>query len=704
MRIVWPSWRVLLAGSLAGFAIVLLAIANPFRSFEIAELKALDARFALRGPRAPAAPIVVVTIDEDSFDDLKIAWPWPRALHAKFLDIVSRGGPVAIGMDILFTEPSSRGPADDRALGLAVARSRRVVLGAAITDVDAAGSEKNSLNPPIPEIRERAAGFGYVNFDRDADAFVRRAALYRDFESEFQRRYRDSFDLRLYRLAADAGLARGRPPATREVLINFAGGPGSFPWVAYHRVIRGEVPPEAFAGKIVLVGATSPTLHDVFPTPFALEGMPGVEIHAHMLETLLQGNPIRRPPAALVPLLTVLAGAGAAWAATVLRPLAAFIVAAAVAAAYLAGCHAAFLWGRWWADVMPVPLALGITYAGTVAKNFAQEQREKRRLSRFFSPNVVKEIVRHKDDANLEAGRRRMTVLFSDIRGFTSMSEKMTPEDVVTFLREYLTVMTEAVFTYGGTVDKYIGDAIMALYNVPFEAPDHAAQAVRTALEFQERLKPLAERFTARYGGTLACGVGIHTGDAVVGTIGSEQRLEYTAIGDTINLGSRLEGLTKDFNVPVIISEATYLEVRNLFGTRDLGEVTVKGKAIPVKIYAVLPGHARRDPRVMMEGRATVSHGEVTIAAGIGDVSCGGVALRALAKPLERGQIVTLRLELPEQARTVEVAKAEVMWAKEDRAGLRVVDASDEDRAALAELTLPSAQRSGDTTRELAAP
>jgi adenylate cyclase len=704
VRIVWPSWRVLLAGSLAGLAIVLLAVANPFHSFEVAELKALDARFALRGPRAPVAPIVVVTIDEDSFDDLNLAWPWPRALHAKFLDAVSRGGPVAIGMDILFTEPSSRGPADDRALGLAVARARRVVLGAAITDVgDEVGGVsfgKESINAPIPEIRQGAAGFGYVNFDRDADAFVRRTTLTRRFQDADL----PGFDLRLYRLAIDAGLTRKAVPRSREIIINFVGGPGSFPRVAYHRVIRGEVPPEAFAGKIVLVGATSPTLHDVFPTPFALEGMPGVEIHAHMLETLLQGNPIRRPSAALVPLLTVLAGAGAAWAATVLRPLAAFGVAAAVATAYLAGCHAAFLWGRWWADVMPVPLALGITYAGTVAKNFTQEQREKRRLSRFFSPNVVKEIVRHKDDANLEAGRRRMTVLFSDIRGFTSMSEKMTPEDVVTFLREYLTVMTEAVFTYGGTVDKYIGDAIMALYNVPFEAPDHAAQAVRTALEFQERLKPLAERFTARYGGTLACGVGIHTGDAVVGTIGSEQRLEYTAIGDTINLGSRLEGLTKDFNVPVIISEATYLEVRNLFGTRDLGEVTVKGKAIPVKIYAVLPGHARREPRVVMDGHAAVSDGAVTIAAEIADLSRGGVALRALAKPLERGQIVTVRLELPEQARTVEVAKAEVMWAKEDRAGLRVVDASDEDRATLAELTLPSAPRGGETNREVAAP
>ncbi len=704
MRLVWPSWRVFLAGSLAGLAIVLLATANPFHSFEIAELKALDVRFALRGPRAPASPLLVVTIDEDSFDDLNMAWPWPRALHAKFLDVVSRGGPIAIGMDILFTEPSPRGPADDRSLGLAVARAHKVVLGAAITEVgDEVGGVsfgKESINAPIPEIRQGAAGFGYVNFDRDADAFVRRTTLTRRFQDADL----PGFDLRLYRLAADAGLTRKALPKTREVIINFIGGPGSFQRIAYHRVIRGEVPPEAFTDKIVLVGATSPTLHDVFPTPFALEGMPGVEIHAHMLETLLQGNPIRRPPAALVPLLTVAAGAGAAWAATVLRPLTAFLIAVAASLFYLGGCHVAFLWGRWWADVMPVPLALGITYAGTVAKNFAQEQREKRRLSRFFSPSVVKEIVRHKDDANLEAGRRRMTVLFSDIRGFTSMSEKMTPEDVVTFLREYLTVMTEAVFTHGGTVDKYIGDAIMALYNVPFEAPDHAAQAVRTALAFQERLKPLAERFTARYGGTLACGVGIHTGDAVVGTIGSEQRLEYTAIGDTINLGSRLEGLTKDFNVPVIISEATYLEVRDLFGTRDLGEVTVKGKAIPVKIYAVLPHQARREPRLAMEGRAAISDGEVTVAAEIGDLSRGGVALRGLAKPLDRGQIVALRLELPGQARPVTVAKAEVMWAQEDRAGLRVVDASEEDRAALAELALRPAERGADATREAAGP
>ncbi len=685
MRLVGPSWRVLLAGSLVGLVVALAAAANPLHFFEIAELKALDARFSLRGARPPAAPIVVVTIDEDSFDGLNLAWPWPRALHGKFLDIVSRGKPVAIGMDILFSEPSSRGPADDRTLAVAVARARKVVLGAALTEVDAAGSDKESINAPIPEIREGAAAFGIVNFDRDADAFVRRTALIRRFQND--PRTWNGFDLEIYRLAAAAGLARAPLPPGSEVLINFSGGPGSFPRFPFHRIVTGEIPPETFAGKIVLVGATSPTLHDVFATPFAPEGdMPGVEIHAHTLETLLRGIPIRRAPALLVPILTIVAGALAAWAATALRPLPAFGVAAGAALAYLAGCHAAFLWGRWWVEMVPMPLTLGIAYAGTVAKNFTQEQREKRRLSRFFSPSVVKEIVRHKDDANLEAGRRRMTVLFSDIRGFTSMSEKMTPEDVVTFLREYLTVMTEAVFKHGGTVDKYIGDAIMALYNVPFEAPDHAAQAVRTALEFQERLKPLAERFTARYGGTLACGVGIHTGDAVVGTIGSEQRLEYTAIGDTINLGSRLEGLTKDFNVPIIMSEATYLEVQDFIGARALGEVTVKGKAIPVKIFAVLHHGARHEPRVAVEGRAIVSDGELTVTAEIADLSRGGAAIRALPKPLAQGQTVRLELHPAGRPQAITVPKAEVMWARDDAAGLRFVDLPEAERAALAAL------------------
>ena len=699
VRSLTASWRVLLAGSLAGLAVVVLATVNPLRFFEIAELKALDAQFTIRGPKTPASPIVVVTIDEDDFDGLNLAWPWPRAVHAKFLDVVGRGNPAAIGMDILFTEPSLHGPSDDVALGAAVDRIRdRIVLAAALTTVGDASFVKQALNPPIPEIRGKAA-FGSADYDSDADAFVRRATLRRDFQD------RDwlGFDMLIFRLAEKAGLARAAAPAGYELLVNYRGGPGTFPMVAYHRIVTGEVPPEVFAGKIVLVGATTPTLHDIFPTPFASQsGMPGVEIHAHTLETLLQGIPLRRASRLLVPVVAVLAAAGAAWTATALRPLPAFGIVAAAIGGYLAASHAAFLWARYWVEVVPVPLALLATYAGTVAKNFTQEQREKRRLSRFFSPDVVAEIIRHKDDSTLAATRRRVTVLFSDIRGFTSMSEKMQPEEVVTFLREYLTVMTEAVFKHGGTVDKYIGDAIMALYNVPLEAPDHALRAVRTALEFQERVRPLGDRFAAQHGGHLACGVGIHTGDAVVGTIGSEQRLEYTAIGDTINLGSRLEGITKEFSVPIIISEATYAEVRAHFAVRDLGEVTVKGKAIPVKIYAVLgelgpaPDDAHREPagfnsrtapRRRQEGRVSISDGELTVVAEASDLSRTGIALRAVPRRLEPGEIVKLQMELGPGAPTVTVDRAEVMWSRKDTAGLRFLDLSPTARTTLDTLT-----------------
>ncbi len=580
-------WRAIFAGCLIGLAAALADAYDISGFLANNELKAVNEQFSLRGPRKPHTPVVVVTIDEDSFVELNMPWPWPRALHAKFVDIVSRGNPAVIALDVLFIEPSSRGPADDLAFATAIARSGKVVLAAGLGEVRDSGwiQKLEKIQVPLPELRAGAAAWGPVNIITDRDAFVRRGRLTVDFQD---REYA-GFDLQIYRLAKAAGIPAAPLPVQPEFWINYAGPPDAFPRIAYSRIVSGEIPPEVFKGQIVLVGATTQILQDVFPTPFApFRTMPGVLIHANILDTLFSGIPIRRAAAWVDLGLAMVAGGAAAWAATALRPLGAFLLVSAAAVTYLAGTQAAFRWGRLWIDALPVPLALIVPYVGVVAKNFAQEQLEKRRLSRFFSPNVVKEIVRQKDDAGLGASRRRMTVLFSDIRGFTSMSEKMEPEEVVTFLREYLTEMTEAVFRNGGTVDKYIGDAIMALYNVPFEAADHPAQAVRTALEFQQRLEPLAERFAAKYGGSLRCGVGINTGDAVVGTIGSRQRLEYTAIGDTINLGSRLESITKDFNVPVIISEATWLEIKDLFETRYLGEVTVKGKEIPVKIYTVM--------------------------------------------------------------------------------------------------------------------
>jgi adenylate cyclase len=316
---------------------------------------------------------------------------------------------------------------------------------------------------------------------------------------------------------------------------------------------------------------------------------------------LLRGLSIRPTHAGVIALIAVFAGALASWLVAVVRwPLATAGLVIGIGAILFAAAHAAFLWARLWIPVTSPLLALGLSYSASTVASVIREQRQRRRLSRYFSPAVVTEIVRDDED-RLASRRREVTVFFSDIRGFTALSEKMEPERIVRFLREYLTVMTEVVFRHGGTVDKYVGDAIMALYNVPFDQPDHAARAVRTALEFQARLREVTARYDEPLLSRLECGVGIHTGEAVVGTIGSEQRLEYTAIGDTINIGARLEGLTKEYGAHVIISESTYRAVRDEFAVHALGVVPIRGRDVPVRIFEVrgpLPagGHASRPP------------------------------------------------------------------------------------------------------------
>jgi adenylate cyclase len=663
-RVIVSWWKGILIWLIVSALILLGAL-------EGLERGALNTLFELRGPIVPRTPIVIVSIDEASFDELDLQWPWPRALHGKFLEIVSRGKPAAIGFDIVFPEPSARGPADDRALGDAVKRAGNVVLAAAFTRTRLAGiGTKEDLNPPIDVIRDGAAGVGFANFTQESDAFIRTALLAQQFRSQRL----EGFDLHLYRLGAKAGIPAKPLPERDAILINFQGDPQTFPTIPYYRILNGEVAPEEFAGKIVLVGATSPILHDLFPTPFATSGrMPGVEIHANVLETLFQGIPLQRVPRALSLALVLAAALLATRLADRLRPLPGLAVVLLGIVGYGLICLAAFLWGRFWMEVMPVPAALVAGHAATTVQNFIREQRERRRLSRFFSPAVVAEVVHQKDDRQLGSSRRLTTVLFSDIRGFTSMSERMSPEDVASFLREYLTVMTDAVFKEGGTVDKYIGDAIMALWNVPFEQPDHAARAVRTALAFQERLKPLAARFQEKYGGDLRCGVGINTGDAVVGTIGSEQRLEYTAIGDTINLGSRLESITKDFKVPIVLSETTRSHLGQEFITRYLGEVKVKGKEIPVKIFTVEESSSRREPRIAVQGTVAIVEEEVILQAPLRDLSRGGLSVRDLPKDYPVGQVVRLELRLPSAGDVIPIA-ARAAWSKPGVAGFQFIE------------------------------
>jgi len=249
---------------------------------------------------------------------------------------------------------------------------------------------------------------------------------------------------------------------------------------------------------------------------------------------------------------------------------------------------------------------------------------------------------------------------------------------VADLLQEYLTNMTEVVFKHGGTVDKFVGDAIMALYNAPFDQPDHAVRAVQTALEFQERVKALSHRWEAKCGSPLKNGVGINTGEAVVGILGSAQRLEYTAIGDTVNLASRLEGLTKDFGTPVIVSGSTHQIVSRLFGGRYLGEVAVKGKGIPVKIFAIDREEKRRAPRVHLEAQLTISEAEVSVPAAVSDLSLTGLAARNVPRQFSEGQVVQLRIEFTELPRPIST-EGRIVWSEEDRAGILFLNLPAED-------------------------
>ena len=586
MAVRWPWLRDVarkhLAGILAGLAIVALV---SFGFLDGLESWSLSQLFERRGARAPASPIVIVTIDESTFAELDTQWPFPRALHAELLTKLAAGRPYAIGVDLIFDKPSSRGPADDAVLGDAVARAGNVILGAGVAEDIQPFYRRETLNPPVAVIRRGAAGVAPVNMYADADGEIRRVPLALDLGGERIA----GLDAQLHALVARAGLPVSPLPATRSALINFRGGPRTFPWVSYYRVINGEVPVEYFKDKIVLIGPTTEILHDQFPTAFARGGdMPGVEIHANALETLLRGNPIREVPRAVSTVLAVVAALLGAILVVRLRAFRALLAAVGLWLALTLPAYVGFALMDVWMRVMAPSLALVLGYGATVIESFVREQRERRRLSQFFSPDVVREVVRHKDEGSLTTSRRTVTVLFSDIRGFTSISEKLEPEQVAEMLREYLSEMTEIVFKHGGTVDKYIGDCIMALYNVPFEDPEHAIKAVRTGLEFQERTIAVSQRWEAKLGIAIRNGVGINTGEAVVGTLGSRQRLEYTAIGDTINLGSRLESITKDYKNNIIISEFTYEHVKDHFITKELGDVTVKGKSRPVKIYAVL--------------------------------------------------------------------------------------------------------------------
>ena len=354
-----------------------------------------------------------------------------------------------------------------------------------------------------------------------------------------------------------------------------------------------EVPIATFQGKVVFIGTTGAGLFDARANPFGPND-PGVLIHATLADNLLTGDFLRRAtPAAnlgAIVLAALLAGFAVSFIASVWWSVAAGL---ALAAAYLGLAAWLFAGAGVWLDAAAPTLAILLTFTGGMAANYFTEGRHKRQIREMFSKYVAPEYVAQlaDDPSKIALGGRRaeLTILFSDIRGFTSISEKLEPHQVIEFLNEYLSLMAAIVKQKGGTLDKFIGDAVMAFWGEPVHHPDHADRAADCALAMQETTAQLARRWVAEGKPDIHIGVGINTAEVVVGNIGSvEHKLDYTVIGDGVNLASRLESANKEFKTGIIISEFTLAKLGDRFDVRALGDVKVKGKERPVAIFELL--------------------------------------------------------------------------------------------------------------------
>lgn len=522
----------------------------------------------------------MVAIDDVTFGELRLRYPFPRSVHARVVDRLRVAGARVIAYDVQFTEPTE--PAEDNALLDAVARAGNVVL--ATTEVDERG---------------RSNVFGGEDVVRDVGARVGDAVALTDPGGVVRRMAHSPQGLTSFAIAA-AEVATGRriaPGALRgkSVPIDYRGPPGTIESVSFSRVLRGRIDPDRLRGKIAVVGASAPSLQDVHATPTSGEGlMAGPEIEANEIDTALRGFPLQPAPGVVNVVVILLLALVPPAAALRLRPLPGLGAAAAVGALFAVGTQIAFHAG--WITSFVYPLvALLLAILGTLAVDYLLEAMERQRVrtlfTRFVPEGVVDEVLeRTDDDLRLGGSSVTATVLFTDLRGFTTFSESRSPEEVLEVLNVYLEAMSDAIMDNGGTLISYMGDGILAVFGAPLKHEDHADRALNTARQMlSERLHSVNEWIRAEgLGDGLAMGIGIHSGQLMAGNIGSKRRIDYTVIGDTVNTASRLEGMTKGSGHMLYMSETARAMLQGEPG--DLvfvDELPVRGRAAPIRVWSV---------------------------------------------------------------------------------------------------------------------
>nr|HID58759.1 CHASE2 domain-containing protein [Desulfobacterales bacterium] len=458
----------------------------------------------------------------------------------------------------------------------------------------------------VPLIASATPLAGYFNMFPDADGTVRwipmiiqcKGLLFPSLSLQVLRAYKEGSMLSATIAefgVSDVRLGSLKVPTNEDGLfmINFRGGPKTFPHVSATDVLKRRVPKKTFKGKIVLIGATAIGIFDLRVTPFA-NIFPGLEIHANVVDNILHQDFIQRPNwAAFFDILSIIfVGVVLGLLVPRLRPVQGMAVTTLLFISYILLCQYLFTHQGAWLNIVYPMSVLVFLYVNLTIYKYITEEREKKKIRGAFSyyvtPSVVNEMLKDPEKLKLGGEKKDLTVLFSDIRGFTTISEGLTPEELVRLMNEYLTVMTDIVFKYDGLLDKYIGDAIMAVFGAPIDQNDHAARACNTALDMMEALEELRPGWEKRNIPYIDVGIGINSGPMVVGNMGSNVRFDYTVMGDSVNLGSRLEGANKIYGSHIIISEFTYSKVLGEFVCRELDMVRVKGKKKPVTIFELL--------------------------------------------------------------------------------------------------------------------
>lgn len=545
------------------------------------ELHSIDQRFEIRGSEGAPDDIVLVDIDGRTFSDLDEQWPFPRSLHGRVIDQLREAGASEVAVDIQFTEPTV--PKEDNALIMAVGRMGGVVLST--TEVDENG--KSNVFGGEEVLRQFDARAANTVVDTDPGGTIRKMPHSIQGLTSFPVAVAEQI----------LGTEIGTEAFTEEgsAWIDYRGPPGTITTVPYSQVLRGRIPAEVFRGKTVVIGSSAPSLQDRHPTSTSGDDlMSGPEIQANAIWTAEHGFPLVSSSEALDILIILLLSVLAPALMLRLGPLLSLGIALAAAGLYTVLVQAAFEGGTILPFVYPL-LGLGLASVGSLGVSYLDTAFERQRVrdtfARFVPESVVSEVLQRTDgDLRLGGVRRQGTVLFSDLRGFTSFAETLEPDRVIEVLNHYLSAMSDEIMDQGGTLVAYMGDGIMAVFGAPIEQTDHADRALRAARAMVgERL----EGFNAwmkeeGLGEGFKMGVGLNSGIVMSGQVGSERRIEYTAIGDTTNTAARLEGMTKGTPFDLFFSEATRQALTDEPDDLELvGDREVRGRKEPITLWTL---------------------------------------------------------------------------------------------------------------------